>query len=185
MTMTMSIGASLSFSMLPVIGDSCSTIHWEFWRRSRTCKKATAFWKNRELVAERRVCHHSRHLVLWRFRRGFRVTGMHGEAFGGAGFVNDALEQAANGGIGERSFVIVLGIFDDFLLAIGLIERKIGLLLQSADFQRALRAFVQKLDQLAVDVVDLAAPVSEAHGRPRRGGRGRYARRLSASEYAR
>src|ERR1700720_2169874 len=77
---------------------------------------------------------------------GFRVCfsigiGMHGEALGGTRFVNDALKQTADRGVRERSFVVLLRIPQNFLFAVRLIERQIGLLLQLADFQRALGTF--------------------------------------------
>src|SRR5258707_10643381 len=38
-----------------------------------------------------------------------------------------------------------------------------GLLLEFANFQRAFGTFVEQLDQLAVDFIDAAAPIREAH----------------------
>src|SRR5258708_37925059 len=111
---------------------------------------------------------------------------MHSDALGGTGFVNDAFEQAANRGIRQRTLIIVLGILDDFLFAIRLIQRQIGLLLEFANFQRTLGAFVEQLDQLVVDFIDAAAEVGEGHGRG--SGRHRKARsccrqRLGAELY--
>src|SRR5229473_8331786 len=89
---------------------------------------------------------------------------MHGFALGATGFVDDALEEAANSGVGERAGVDALGIFQDFALAFGLIERKILSLLEFADFEGATGTLVEQLDEFAVDFIDLAAPVGESHG---------------------
>ncbi|HSV62976.1 MAG TPA: hypothetical protein VLH83_06490, partial [Chthoniobacterales bacterium] len=113
---------------------------------------------------------------------------MHGETLGGAGFVNDALEETTDRCIGERAFVVLLRIFQDFLFAVRLIQRQICLLLQLAEFERALGTFVQQFDQLAVDFINAAPPIRKAHaslrGRRRRespsdkvGTFGRFARK--------
>src|SRR5439155_18345725 len=92
------------------------------------------------------------------------VAGMHGVAFGGAGFVNNALKQAADRGVGQRTRIIALGIFQHFVFAFGLVQRNFGFLLELPDFERALRAFVQELHQLLVDFVDAAPPITQLHG---------------------
>src|SRR6266852_9098298 len=89
---------------------------------------------------------------------------MHGFALGAAGFVDDALEEAANGGVGERAGIDALGVFKDFALAVGLIERKMFGLLDFADFEGAAGPLVEQLHEFAVDFIDLAAPVGESHG---------------------
>src|ERR1700720_972707 len=89
---------------------------------------------------------------------------MHGFALGAAGFVDNALEEAANGGVGERTGVDALSVFEDFALALGLIERKIFGLLEFADFEGAAGTLVEQLDEFAVDFIDLATPVGEGHG---------------------
>src|SRR5712664_745478 len=89
---------------------------------------------------------------------------MHGLALGAAGFVDDALKEAANGGVGERAGVDALGVFEDFTLAVGLIERKIFGLLEFADFEGAAGTLVEEFNEFAVDFIDLAAPVGESHG---------------------
>src|SRR5712692_8874371 len=89
---------------------------------------------------------------------------MHGFALGAAGFVDDALEEAANSGVGERAGVDALGIFQDFALAFGLIERKILNSLEFADFEGAAGTLVEQLDEFAIDFIDLATPVGESHG---------------------
>src|SRR4029077_3368852 len=104
---------------------------------------------------------------------------MHGFALGAAGFVDDALEEAANCSVGERTGIDALGIFQDFALALGLIERKIFGLLEFADFESAAGTLVEKLDEVAVDFIDLAAPVGEAHGATSRRERPRVAACLS------
>src|SRR5437016_6905811 len=89
---------------------------------------------------------------------------MHGVAFGGAGFVNNALKQAADRGVGQWTRIIALGIFQHFAFALGLIQRNFGLLLELPDFERASRAFVQELHELLVDFVDAAPPITQIHG---------------------
>src|SRR5712672_4069855 len=89
---------------------------------------------------------------------------MHGLALGAASFVDDALEEAANGGVGERAGVDALGIFQDFALALGLIERKIFGLLEFTDFESAPRTLVEQLDEFAIDFIDLVTPIGESHG---------------------
>src|SRR6266478_3012530 len=88
---------------------------------------------------------------------------MHGLAFGAACFVDDAFEEAANGGVSERAGIRSLSVFEDFALALGLIERKIFGLLDFADFERAAGTLIEQLDEFAVDFIDLAAPVGESH----------------------
>src|SRR4029077_13779020 len=89
---------------------------------------------------------------------------MHGLALGAACFVDDALEETANGGVGERAGIDALGVFEDFALAFGLIERKIFGLLDFADFEGAAGTLVEQLDEFAIDFIDLAAPIGESHG---------------------
>src|SRR6266404_3459095 len=89
---------------------------------------------------------------------------MHGLALGAAGFIDDALEEAADSGVGERAGVDALGIFQDFALAVGLIERKIFGLLEFADFEGAAGTLVEEFNEFAVDFIDLVAPIGESHG---------------------
>src|SRR5579859_416914 len=100
---------------------------------------------------------------------------MHRLALGAAGFVDDALEEAANGGVGKRARINALGIFQDFALALRLIQRKIFRLLEFADFERAAGTLIEQLDELAIDFIDLAAPVRECHGATSRRERPRVA----------
>src|SRR5882672_11058658 len=99
---------------------------------------------------------------------------MHRVAFGSTGFVKDAFEQPANRRVGQRAGIVALGVREDFVFAVGLIERNLRGLLELADFQSALRARVQEFDELFVNFIDAAAPVAEIHGatsrreRPRR-----------------
>src|SRR5215813_10820585 len=83
-------------------------------------------------------------------------------AFGGAGLVNDALEQPANRAVAERPLIVVFGILQNFLFAIRLIEWKMLFLFELADFQRATGTLVEELDQLAVEFVDLVAEIGES-----------------------
>src|ERR1700674_3117323 len=89
---------------------------------------------------------------------------MHGFALGAAGFIDDALEEAANRSVGERAGIDALGVFEDFALAIGLIQRETFGLLKFADFEGATGTLVEELDEFAVDFIDLATPVGESHG---------------------
>src|SRR5260370_8582011 len=89
---------------------------------------------------------------------------MHGLALGAARFVDDAFEEAANGSVGERAGIDALGVFQDFALALGLIERKILGLLDFADFQGAAGTLVEQLDEFAVDFIDLAPPAGQRPG---------------------
>jgi hypothetical protein len=89
------------------------------------------------------------------------IVGVHGFALGAARFVDDALEEAADRGIGQRSGIGALGVLQDFALAVGLIKRKILRLLEFADFECATGSLVEKLDELAVDVIDAASPITE------------------------
>src|SRR5215475_5789833 len=89
---------------------------------------------------------------------------MHSGAFGGAGFVNDSFEEAANGGVRERTFIVALGVLKNFFFAIRLIERQICGLLEFANFQSAARALVKQFDEFAVKFIDAAAPIIESHG---------------------
>src|SRR6266852_3360460 len=92
------------------------------------------------------------------------VAGIHGVAFGGAGFVNDALEQAADRGVGQWPCIVALSVCEHFVLALRLVQRNFCRLLELADFERAVRALVQELDEFLVDFVDAAAPVGKIHG---------------------
>src|SRR5258705_115201 len=89
---------------------------------------------------------------------------MHGLALGTASFVDDALEETANGGVGERAGVDALGVFQDFALALRLIEREIFGLLEFTDFESAAGTLVEQLDEFAIDFINLATPVGESHG---------------------
>jgi hypothetical protein len=88
---------------------------------------------------------------------------VHGEALRGAGFVDDALKKAADGSVRERAFIVALRVGQDFIFAIGLVQRDAGLLLDAADFQGAVRALIKELDEFLVDFIDAAAPVSDVH----------------------
>src|SRR5260370_12047009 len=88
---------------------------------------------------------------------------MHGLALGAAGFVDDAFEEAANGSVGERAGIDALGVFQNFALALGLIERKIFGLLDFADFEGAAGTLVEQLHEFAVDFIDFAAPPGQSH----------------------
>src|SRR5712692_1925474 len=103
-----------------------------------------------------------RNALLPRVIRTFGVV--HGPALDRAGFVQDALEQPPDGRIRQRPAVGLFDAFQDLAFALGLVKRQRGSLLQPPDFQRATRALVQQLDQLAVNLVDLAAPIVNGHG---------------------
>src|SRR5260370_33492599 len=113
---------------------------------------------------------------------------MHGLTLGAARFVDDAFEEAANGGVSERAGIRSLSVFEDFALALGLIERKIFGLLDFADFEGAAGTLIEQLDEFAVDFIDLAAPVEERHGatsrRERPGGAACLGERVGAARAA-
>src|SRR5438105_10811984 len=98
-------------------------------------------------------------LRLW-FPFPIRV---HRTAFRRTCLVNDALEQAANRRVRQWPVIVVLRILQNFLFAIRLVQGQIRLLLQLSDFQCALGPFVQEVHQLAVDLIDAASPIAEAH----------------------
>src|ERR1700730_3923576 len=90
---------------------------------------------------------------------------MHGLTFGAACFVDDALEEPADGGVRKRPGIDAFGIFQDFAFAVGLVERKMLRLLKLADFDRALRSLFEQLYDFAVDIIDAAPPITEqTHG---------------------
>src|SRR5437762_3289490 len=89
---------------------------------------------------------------------------MHGVAFGRARLVNDALKQTANSGVGQRPGIVAFRVGQHFDFTLRLIQRDVCLLLELADFERAARALVEKLNELLVDFVDAAAPIGEIHG---------------------
>src|SRR5216684_1801946 len=86
------------------------------------------------------------------------AAGMHGIALGGSRFVNDALEKTANSRVGQRTGIITLGVFEHLVFAVWLVQRDFCLLLEFADFERALRPFVQKLYEFLVNFIDAAPP---------------------------
>src|SRR5215469_1799716 len=89
---------------------------------------------------------------------------MHGLSFNGPGFVNNALKQTSYGGIRQRAGIGTLGIFQNLLFPLLLIQGHVLGLLDFSHFQRATRALIEQFHQLAVDFVDAAAPVAQSHG---------------------
>ena len=63
---------------------------------------------------------------------------MHSVPLSGACLVNNALEQPANRRVRQRSGIVALGVRQHFVFAVRLIQRKLGRLLELANFQRAL-----------------------------------------------
>jgi len=84
---------------------------------------------------------------------------VHGQTLGGTRFVNDAFKEAANRGVGQRPFVFAFGVLQHFAFAIGLVKRNVRFLLDAANLEGALRAFVEQLDEFLVNLIDAAAPV--------------------------
>src|SRR5258708_1094442 len=111
------------------------------------------------------------------------IARVHGVAFGGASFVDDALEEAPDRRVGQRAGIIAFGVLQHFVLAVGLVQRDFRLLFELADFERALRALVQKLHELLVNFIDTASPVTQIHGATSR--RERPCRAASLSERTR
>src|SRR5260370_9264005 len=89
---------------------------------------------------------------------------MDGLALGAGGFIDDALEEGGDGGVGERGGLDGLGMFQDLALGVGLIERKILGVLELGDFEGAAGTLVEEFNEFAVDFIDLAAPIGESHG---------------------
>src|SRR5215472_5543387 len=79
-----------------------------------------------------------------------RAVAMHGVALGGARLVDNPLEQAADGRVGQGSGIVAFGVRKHFVFAIRLIQRDFRRLFKLADFERALRTLVEKLQQLLV-----------------------------------
>src|SRR5690242_6204472 len=67
-----------------------------------------------------------------------RAIAMHGVPLGGARFVNDPFEQAANGRVGQWPGIVALRVCQHFVFAVWLIQRNLGGLLEFADFEGAL-----------------------------------------------
>src|SRR5215471_11779574 len=88
---------------------------------------------------------------------------MHGKTLGGTGFVDNTLKEPANGGVRKRAFVVAFGVAEHFVFTSGLVDRKALLLLDTANFQRALRALIEQVDEFLVDFVHAAPPVSDVH----------------------
>lgn len=91
---------------------------------------------------------------------------MHGDAFGGARFVDDALEETANRSVGQRTLVVAGGVGENFIFARGLVDGHAQFLLELADLERTLRAFIEQFDELSVDFVHAATPVADVHEAP-------------------
>src|SRR5579871_3562513 len=90
---------------------------------------------------------------------------VHRFTFGAARFIDDALKEPANCGVRKRAAIFALRVLNHFALAIGLIERKIFLLLDLSDLERAMRTLVEQLHEFAIDLIDTAAPVTHVgHG---------------------
>ena len=85
------------------------------------------------------------------------ISGMHGVALGGAGFVNDALEEPADGSVGQWTRIILLSVRKHFVLPVGLVQRNFRRLFELADFESAARPLVQEFDEFLVDFVDAAS----------------------------
>jgi len=90
---------------------------------------------------------------------------MHGVAFGGAGFVNDALEETADRGVGHGPGLLRFGIGEhSFSRSAGTAEFLASCL--SCRFpERSANVRFKEFDELLVDFVDAPSPVAEVHGR--------------------
>src|SRR5262249_24224817 len=92
-----------------------------------------------------------------------RRFAVHCQAFRRTRFVNDAFKQSPDRRVTQRPFVVVGRVGQHFVFPRGLVNRHPGGMLQPTDFQRALRAFVEKFDELFIDLVHLAPPVGDIH----------------------
>src|SRR5579859_2346430 len=81
--------------------------------------------------------------VLPRLAFLFSFIAVHHDAFHGTRFVQDALEEAANGGVWQRAGVRLNHAIQNLLLAVGLVERIARDLFDVSDLDRTARAFVQ------------------------------------------
>src|SRR5215470_6672064 len=88
---------------------------------------------------------------------------MHCQPLCRARFINNSFEQTSNRGIGERPAIIAFSVLQDLFFTIGLIERQMLFLFQLSDFERALRALVQKFHKLFVQLIDAATPITQVH----------------------
>src|SRR5262249_48249210 len=89
---------------------------------------------------------------------------MHRQPFGRARFVDDAFKKPPNCCVRKRSPIVPLGIFENFLFSIRLIQRQIRLLLELSDFQSATRTFVEQFHELLIEFINAPTPITEAHG---------------------
>lgn len=83
----------------------------------------------------------------------------HCVALDAARLVDDALEEPPYRRIRQRPAIALLRIRQNFLLALGLIERLVRLVLQLAQLDGALRALVEQLDKLSIDFIDAVSPI--------------------------
>jgi hypothetical protein len=90
-------------------------------------------------------------------------TRMHGKTLGRTGFVDNTLKEPANGSVRKRAFVVAFGVGEHFVFTSGLVDRDALLLLDAANFQGALRALIEQVDEFLVDFVHAAPPVSDVH----------------------
>src|ERR1700675_3498617 len=89
---------------------------------------------------------------------------MHGDPFGGARFVNDALEKAADRGVRKRAAVVARGVGQNLVFTRRLVNRHAGSLFQASHFESALRTLIQKLNDFFVNLIHALPPVGDVHG---------------------
>ena len=77
--------------------------------------------------------------------------------------VHDALVDLDQVSMLQGAAILLLHLFEHDALPVGFVDGHAGLALEAADFLSGLRALVQDLDQLPVDLVDFLAPVSDIH----------------------
>src|SRR5262249_3598745 len=92
-----------------------------------------------------------------------KLAGVRNVDLDSARLANDAPEEFVDCAIVEWAGVDVLQAREDVALAVGIAKGQVFGLLQSADLQGEAGSHVEKLQQLGVNLVDLAAPVLDVH----------------------
>src|SRR6185437_5110912 len=104
----------------------------------------------------------------------FKIKFCFAGCFGGGGAVNllllqlahdvdNAFEDVLNFTIRQRTFIGFLHALKNVLLPLGLINWKIGVVLQLADLPRRRSALVDQLYQFEIQLIDFLAPVFYGH----------------------
>ena len=101
--------------------------------------------------------HHDYHL--------FGSVRFHADALDAAHLVDDALEDAAQRGVGERPLVGAVHVGEDQLLAFRLVDRQPGFALHPTDVFHHTGPLVEQLNDAAIDFVDVLAQLVQFQAR--------------------